>query len=152
MRLAEKLINECKIVLEGADSVLTSKDSMNNWANSTFKSELSKFKEDDVVWLQDKKSKYQGYYFVRKGKFNFMNTTGSGVDNANKIPVLKESLSEGKGSVMKPKNESTPLINAHNKALQGLTELRKLLKAENRTKEAAKVGDALNIIYHDVEV
>lgn len=45
-----------------SDHTLVSNKSKNEWANRTFSKELKNLNPSDIVWLQDKKSNYQGYY------------------------------------------------------------------------------------------
>lgn len=58
-----------------SEGELTSKDSMNKWANSTFSKESKDLQKNDIVWLQDKASKYQGYYLVTNKGFEYLGST-----------------------------------------------------------------------------
>ena len=88
---------------ESRDSILIPDESKNSWANSKFKNELNNLEINDIVWLQDKTSKYQGYYLVIKtNKGNSFKSLGSIVtssifkkynQNEVDVPILKESKS-----------------------------------------------------------
>lgn len=86
---------------EGRDSILIPKENYNIWANLKFKKEIESFPQNSIVWLQDKSSKYQGYYLVviKNGKkyFNFLGSLVSssifkkyGVLEKD-VPILEEN-------------------------------------------------------------
>lgn len=71
-------------------------ESKNKWANTSFKKELSKLNVNDIVWLEDNKGDYHGYYIVTpKRTFKSIGATVTasvfkkyGVEEDD-IPVLK---------------------------------------------------------------
>lgn len=58
-------------------------ESKNDFANKMFKKYLSDVEVDDIVWLQDKSSDYQGYYLViGKGNNKRFKSLGSILSNS----------------------------------------------------------------------
>ena len=76
-----------------SDHTLVSNNSKNEWANRTFSKELKNLKPSDIVWLQDKKANYQGYYKVNsKNKFETIGSMPQGIPYRilNSAPIFKE--------------------------------------------------------------
>ena len=85
-----------------SESRLIPISSYNEYANTIFSKELEKLKVGTIVWIQDKKSDYQGYYIVElknnTKKFRTLGTMPQGIsyDVLKKAPILKEQLEEDK--------------------------------------------------------
>lgn len=62
------------------EASLNSNDSLKKWANDRFAKELSELKVGTIVWLQDKRSNYQGYYEVTKNGFLPLGSMPQGKD------------------------------------------------------------------------
>lgn len=104
-----------------SDHTLISNAHKNEWANRTFSKEIKKLKPSDIVWLQDKKSNYQGYYKVNsKNKFETIGSMPQQIPYRilNSAPIFKEQE-----RYVKKFNESDIFLKVGDKIVEDITKL-----------------------------
>ncbi len=92
--LKKKDEEETEDVIE--EGILISKDSLENWAKTTFKKYIPLMKDGAVVWLTDKNRKYDGYFKYDGAKRKLISLGSLPQGYPQKVldtaPVLEESI------------------------------------------------------------